>query len=184
MVPTLHPRSPTETAETRWPWPQPPALLLWAPAPALPSGEPRGGTDLPADEKSRVERSLPLHQAPAPTPPAAAHTPTEAGFPRARTSPGRWVQRPLIPAVAHSGLPGHAQSRTLPRPRPCQSFADLRTEPCALRPFSPLLHRRAEGLGQRRASRGGGPGPGSCPWLLLLTATTQPPGNLFPARVG
>lgn len=109
QTPRTGPRSPRRTpaapprlGKTRWP--RPLALLLRAPVPAaLPSGKQHGAPPRPLTRRAAWNAACRSARPPAPTPSHCGDTPTEAGFPRARMSPGRWVQRPLTPPVACSG---------------------------------------------------------------------------------
>lgn len=194
--PALHPRTLTEAGGN--PQAQAPspclALLLRAPVPSFPSGKQHRGANLPTDADSGTSCSLlpnlaTCHLPPAPprqpTPPCklcfpqGEHVPWTAGS-RAADSPsslgGRETRpRTLTWARGQGRATPKAQGRTLLPPRFCQPFANLRVEPCALGPLSQLLHRQAEGPGQRRVGQGGGPGPGSCPQPLLLTVTAEQP---------
>lgn len=101
--PRCTPAAPPRLGKTRWPWPL--ALLLRAPVPAaLPSGKQHGAPPRPLTRRAAWNAASRSSRPPAPTPSRCGDTPTEAGFPRARRSPGRWVQRPLTPPGACSGL--------------------------------------------------------------------------------
>lgn len=104
---------------------------------------------------------------------------SEAVIPLATWS-GRWL-RPRLPTWACRRGQGHAQgpqddfasTQALPR------FSSLRIEPCALVSFSPLLHRRAEGLGQRRVAKGEAEVEAPAAAQGLLTATQGHPATFL-----
>lgn len=146
---------------------------------------------LPADVKRIIKRSLPSRGRP---PPRRSTVHAQQCFPPGRMLSGGGFRggdpsSDLEWTVAASTPPDlGAPAGSGPRPRPTgrlaslqalPRFSSLRIEPCALVSFSPLLHRRAEGLGQRRVAKGEVEVEAPTAAQGLLTAAPGHPATFF-----